>query len=113
MRPIEVTVRDNERIRELCQALMNCADDGELMLSLLRDLFAVHEIEQAANRLAAAIRLEAGGTVRATARDLGIAPATVSRMRQWVRNGTGGVEAALSRRRKSGDAVVDNGVGEV
>lgn len=98
MREVEPEFRESERVRELCRTLIRCADDEALMLALVRDLFSAAEIRRAANRLAAAEVIAAGQSIRETATIVGVSPGTVTRMRRWVRSGTGGVATALQRR---------------
>ena len=89
-RPIEPELADNPRIRALGEALQTASGGGhDLVLRLLRDLLSAREMQDVANRWAAARMLLDGQTQTATARGLGLSNKTVNGISQW----TGGIFA--------------------
>lgn len=86
------------------------SDDGSSLLSalitledtasaerLLRDLCTRRELEEMVSRWAVVRRLSAGSSYRAIHDDTGVSTATVTRINDWFRNGTGGYGEALER----------------
>lgn len=69
-------------------------DDAE---RFFRDLCTLHEIEELAQRWAIARRLESGLPYRQIAEETSSSTATITRINQWLRHGTGGYRLALDR----------------
>ncbi len=89
-RPIGPELADNPRIRALGEALQSaCGGEHDLVMRFLRDLLSAREMQDVANRWAAARMLLDGQTQTATARELGLSNKTVNEIAQW----TGGIFA--------------------
>lgn len=65
--------------------------------SFFRDLCTRRELEEMVKRWAAARQLDEGIPYRTVAKQVGLSTATVTRIAQWLRHGTGGYRAALDR----------------
>lgn len=91
-REVEAEIQENPRVQELCQAILACGDDEDLLLRLLRDTFTAYELVSASNRFAAAQLLLSGKTQVQTQRELGLSSKTVQQVGQWATgsSGTGG-----------------------
>jgi uncharacterized protein YerC len=83
-RQVETELQENERVQGLCNALTACKGDRELLLRFLRDLLSARELQDFANRWAAARMLMDGRTQIATARELGMSTKTVNEVAMWV-----------------------------
>jgi TrpR-related protein YerC/YecD len=68
----------------------------------LRDLCTLPELEALAHRWRTALLLEQGRPYVEIAERVPTSTATVTRVAQWLRHGTGGYRLALERRRKAG-----------
>jgi TrpR-related protein YerC/YecD len=64
---------------------------------LLRDLCTRRELEEFVSRWAVVRRLSAGDSYRAIREDTGVSTATITRINDWLRNGSGGYGEALDR----------------
>ena len=62
-----------------------------------RDLCTLRELEEMAQRWRVAQLLEAGWHYLPISKETGVSTATVTRISQWLRHGTGGYAEALSR----------------
>jgi TrpR-related protein YerC/YecD len=62
-----------------------------------RDLCTLRELDEMAQRWRVAQLLEAGWHYLPISRETGVSTATVTRISQWLRHGTGGYAEALSR----------------
>ena len=98
-RQVEPELRDSERVQSLCEAVAACEGDRELLLRFLRDLLSARELQDFANRWAAARLLIGGRTQIATAKELGMSTKTVNEVAMWVSGpfATGGYEGAYRR----------------
>lgn len=98
-RHVEAELQDNPRIHALCAAVAVCKSDHDLLLRFLRDLLSARELQDFANRWAAARMLMDGRTQIATARELGMSTKTVNEVAMWVTGpfATGGFDGAYRR----------------
>ena len=64
---------------------------------LLRDLCTRRELEEIVSRWAVVRRLATGDSYRAIREDTGVSTATITRINDWLRNGSGGYGEALDR----------------
>ena len=80
----------------LADAMLTLRDRGEL-LRFLRDLCTAPELEALAHRWEIANLLEQGVPYLEIASRVGTSTTTVTRVAQWLRNGTGGYRLALDR----------------
>ncbi len=62
-----------------------------------RDLCTRRELEEMSQRWAVVRLLDAGHPYRAIAAETGVSTATIVRINQWLRHGTGGYQAMLDR----------------
>jgi TrpR-related protein YerC/YecD len=62
-----------------------------------RDLCTLRELDEMAQRWRVAQLLEAGWHYLPISRETGVSTATVTRISQWLRHGTGGYAEALAR----------------
>ncbi len=83
----------------LADAMLTMRDRGE-MLRFLRDLCTAPELEALAHRWEIANQLEQGVPYLEIASRVGTSTTTVTRVAQWLRNGTGGYRLALDRTAK-------------
>ena len=83
-------------LESLCRALLTLKSVDEAAL-FLRDLCTRTEIEELSGRWAAALLLEAGLTYREIHERIGASTATIGRVNEWRRHGTGGYRLALDR----------------
>lgn len=83
-RSVEPEVVGNERVQGLCQAVAAATGDPDLTLRFLRDLLSFRELQDIANRWAAARMLMAGATQTQTAQQLGMSTKTISEVALWV-----------------------------
>src|SRR5215218_7568118 len=97
-RAVEPELAENPRIEALCRAILSC-QDGDLLMRLLRDLLSAREMQDVANRWAAARMLIEGQTQTATARELAMSAKTVNDIAMWVQGtfATGGYWDAYER----------------
>jgi TrpR-related protein YerC/YecD len=65
--------------------------------SFFRDLCTLHELEELAGRWAVVRLLEQGCNYREISERTGASTATVTRIAQWFRHGTGGYRLLLDR----------------
>ncbi len=71
--------------------------DRESAERFLRDLCTRRELEEMASRWAVVRRLAAGASYRGIRDETGVSTATITRINDWLRNGTGGYGEALER----------------
>lgn len=72
-------------------------EDHDSAERLLRDLFTRRELEDIVSRWAVVRRLAAGSSYRTIHDDTGVSTATITRINDWLRNGSGGYGEALDR----------------
>jgi uncharacterized protein YerC len=91
MREVEAEIRESVRVQSLLDALQICSNE-ELLLRFLRDLLTYEEIQQLANRWAAAHNILEGKSQQQTVKELSISSKTVGNAYQWTNGpyGTGG-----------------------
>jgi TrpR-related protein YerC/YecD len=95
----DITLRDVEDVRgldELVDALLLLRDHDELK-RFLRDLCTLAELEALSHRWQIVHLLQDGKPYLEIAEAVGTSTATVTRVAQWLRHGTGGYRAALER----------------
>ena len=85
---------------ELADAMLSLRTREEVR-RFLRDLCTLPELEALAHRWQTALLLEQGVPYTEIAERVPTSTATVTRVAQWLRHGTGGYVLALDRRRKS------------
>lgn len=83
---------------ELATAVLTLRDADEVT-RFLRDLCTLPELEALAHRWQIVQLLEEGVPYVEIAERVPTSTATVTRVAQWLRNGTGGYRTALARRR--------------
>lgn len=72
-------------------------DDADAASRFMRDLCTSRELDEMVSRWAVVRRLAAGTPYRAIYEDTGVSTATITRINDWVRNGTGGYTEAMER----------------
>ena len=72
-------------------------EDRDAAQRFLRDLCTERELEEMVARWAVVRGLAQGTSYRALHDDTGVSTATITRINDWVRNGTGGYAEALDR----------------
>jgi TrpR-related protein YerC/YecD len=108
MKVIERIVADAERTIEPVDGLDELADAFIALRSrdevrrFLRDLCTLPELEALAHRWQTVLLLEQGVPYLEIADRVPTSTATVTRVAQWLRHGTGGYRIALERRRRAG-----------
>ncbi len=70
--------------------------------AFFRDLCTRRELEEMSQRWAVVRLLDEGLTYREIADRTGVSTATITRINQWLRHGTGGYRLALDRMRREG-----------
>lgn len=83
-------------VDDLCDAFLAMSNREEL-LSLLRDLCTLSEIDAMSHRLAVARLIDAGVPYVEVAARVGGSTTTVTRVAHWLRNGEGGYRMAIDR----------------
>jgi uncharacterized protein YerC len=98
-RPVEPELSENERVQALVAAVNAACGDEDLLLRFLRDLLSARELQDFANRWAAARMLMARSTQMAAARELGMSTKTVNEVALWVHGpfATGGYREVFER----------------
>jgi TrpR-related protein YerC/YecD len=99
----------NGTIRQAVEPIAGLADLADAVVSLrtgdeaqrfLRDLCTLPELEALAHRWQTALLLEQGLPYLEIAERVPTSTATVTRVAQWLRHGTGGYRIALDRARR-------------
>lgn len=86
----------NQETEALFEAVLSLQTADEAAL-FFRDLCTLKELNDMSQRWAVARRLEQGSSYREISAVTGVATATITRINQWLRHGTGGYRLALSR----------------
>jgi len=86
----------NEREMLLVKAL-TCLKTEKEVISLLRDMLTLAEIEEFANRLTIAKLLTKGLPYLEIAKQVGTSTTTVTRVAHWLYNGCGGYSSVLKK----------------
>jgi TrpR-related protein YerC/YecD len=87
---------DSDDARSLIDAIVTL-DDQDDAQRFLRDLCTRHELDEMVARWAVVRGLAQGTSYRALHDATGVSTATITRINDWVRNGTGGYSDALER----------------
>ena len=87
---------ENQDTRELFTAVLSLRTPAEVAL-FFRDLCTVGELTDMSQRWAVVRQLNRGLSYREISALTGAATATITRINQWLRHGTGGYRLALSR----------------
>ncbi|HHC08277.1 MAG TPA: hypothetical protein ENK55_06140 [Actinobacteria bacterium] len=88
--------------RSLLDAIV-ALDDPDLAERFLRDLCTRRELEEMVSRWAVVRRLAEGRSYRDIHAETGVSTATITRINDWLRHGTGGYRAMLERLGASSD----------
>jgi len=72
-------------------------DTREEAARFFRDLCTRHELEEISQRWAVARKLAEGHPYREIAAETGVSTATIVRINQWLRHGTGGYQEMLDK----------------
>lgn len=72
-------------------------EDRDEAAAFFRDLCTRRELEGLSQRWAVVRALAEGHSYRQIAADTGVSTATITRINQWLRHGTGGYRAMLAR----------------
>ncbi len=86
----------NDDTRSLFEAIL-ALDTTDEAASFFRDLCTRRELEEMSQRWAVVRLLDAGLTYREIAEETGVSTATITRINQWLRHGTGGYRLVLDR----------------
>ncbi|MBI2623564.1 MAG: hypothetical protein HYW65_03240 [Candidatus Liptonbacteria bacterium] len=86
--------------QRLLQAMLALKTEDEAA-RFLRDLLTKSEIEEFANRLAAAEMLAAGKSYTTVQKATGLSSTTVARVAKWLRGKEGGYRTILARLKES------------
>ena len=95
----EHTVESIDGLDELADALLSLRTRDEFR-RFLRDLCTLPELQALSHRWQTALLLEQSVPYTEIAERVPTSTATVTRVAQWLRHGTGGYVLALDRRRK-------------
>ncbi|MCL1593434.1 MAG: YerC/YecD family TrpR-related protein [Actinomycetia bacterium] len=87
---------DSDDAASLVEAVITLNTTDQAM-RFLRDLCTRRELEEMVSRWAVVRRLATGTSYRAIHEDTGVSTATITRINDWVRNGTGGYDEAMTR----------------
>lgn len=85
-----------KHMRELFAAIRSLNDDTE-SAKFFRDLLTIPELEEFANRWQIVKLLIEGKPYLTISEKLGVSTATVTRVAQWYKNGTGGYRLVAER----------------
>jgi uncharacterized protein YerC len=98
-RAVEPELSENERVQALVGAVNAACGDEDLLLRFMRDLLSARELQDFANRWAAARMLMERSTQMATAKELGMSTKTVNEVALWVHGSfaTGGYREVFQR----------------
>lgn len=86
----------NEQIGALADAMLTLGTRDEA-LAFFEDIFTVHEVQAASQRLAVARLLRQRVTYQDIAKRTGASTATISRVNRCLSYGTGGYQTVLTR----------------
>lgn len=92
----DATWAESEDAASLLDAFVTLAD-RKTAERFLRDLCTRRELEEMVSRWAVVQGLAGGASYRAIHEDTGVSTATITRINDWLRNGTGGYAEALRR----------------
>ena len=97
--PVEESVDTIPGLDDLATAIRTLRNGDEVTL-FLRDLCTRAELEALVHRWQTALLVDQGVPYLEIARRVPTSTATVTRVAQWVRHGTGGYRVALGRARR-------------
>jgi len=86
----------NELTASLFDAVV-ALDTREEAAHFFRDLCTRHELEEISSRWAVVRKLAEGHSYREIAAETGVSTATIVRINQWLRHGTGGYQQMLDK----------------
>jgi TrpR-related protein YerC/YecD len=86
----------NDDTAALFDAVVSLSSRNEAA-SFFRDLCTRRELEEISQRWAVVRKLAVGHPYREIARETGVSTATIVRINQWLRHGTGGYEKMLEK----------------
>lgn len=86
----------NDATAALFEAVVTL-DTRDEAAAFFRDLCTRRELEEISQRWAVARKLAAGHPYREIASETGVSTATIVRINQWLRHGTGGYQQMLDR----------------
>jgi len=86
----------NNREKLLVESILSLKTEDQV-LSLLRDMLTIPEIEEFSNRITIAKRLLEGLPYLEIAKEIGTSTTTVTRVAHWLYNGCGGYYGALKK----------------
>lgn len=92
---------DSDDGESLIEAFLTL-DTEEATIRFLRDLCTRRELEEMVSRWAVVRQLATGTSYRKIYDKTGVSTATITRINDWVRNGTGGYSDAIDRVGESG-----------
>ncbi|MBI2875745.1 MAG: helix-turn-helix domain-containing protein [Candidatus Tectomicrobia bacterium] len=96
------------RARRLFEAILLLQNEEECAI-FFRDLLTLDELAEISTRWQVALEILAGKKVREITQSLGVSSATVSRIRQWLKDGKGGYRLVLARIRYLEEATKNGG----
>lgn len=87
------------KLKRLAKALLSMRTEEEI-LSFLRDVATLEELDELANRWDVVLRLNNEENYRNIAANTGVSTTTITRIAHWLRHGEGGYRTALKRLKK-------------
>lgn len=90
-----MTTWKTTKLKHLAKALLAIKNEQE-MLSFLRDIATLEELEALSSRWDVVLELEKGTSYRDVAKKTGVSTATITRIAHWLKHGEGGYKAALA-----------------
>lgn len=87
----------NSSARERLYEVISSLNDPAECRDLMEDLCTIKEIDDMAQRLETALRLNRGESYTAISRAMGVSATTISRVNRSLRYGAGGYEKALKK----------------
>ena len=91
-----MNVNDTESFHSLCRAFARLDSEAEVA-AFLQDLCTIKEMQDMAQRFAAARLLDAGGAYTQVASEVGISSATISRVKRCLVYGAEGYRRAIDK----------------
>jgi TrpR-related protein YerC/YecD len=92
----DTTWAESQDAASLINAILSI-EDAAVAERFLRDLCTNRELEEMVTRWAVVRRLATGDSYRTIHEEIGVSTATVTRINDWLRNGSGGYAEALER----------------
>ena len=87
------------KLKQLAKALLSLRTEDE-MLSFLRDVATLEELNELSNRWNVVLQLKNGKNYRDVAVNTGMSTTTITRIAHWLNHGEGGYKVALKRLKK-------------